>query len=88
MFVVFAVDGSIHGNGGCNKFFGSLQKTEAGLVVSELGSTRMACPADIMDRENAFMQALQQTQKFEVGQNRLQLLGENNELLAELVSSD
>ena len=30
MFVQFAVDGSIDGNGGCNSFFGSLQKVDDG----------------------------------------------------------
>lgn len=86
MFVLFAVDGSIKGNGGCNNFFGSLQTTDGELSVGELGASRMACPPEIMDREMAFMKALQDTTQFEMGENSLQLLGAGNELLAELVA--
>ena len=86
MFVLFAVDGSIKGNGGCNNFFGSLQMTDGALVVGELGASRMACPPDIMDREALFMTALQETTQFEMGQNSLQLLGAGNVLLAQLVA--
>jgi heat shock protein HslJ len=88
IFVLFAVDGSIKGNGGCNSFFGSLQTSDDGLSVGELGATRMACPPEIMDREIAFMQALQETTQFEMGKNSLQLLGTGNVLLAELVAPD
>lgn len=86
MFVLFEVDGSISGNGGCNKFFGSLQTMDGELSVGELGATRMACPTAIMDREMAFMKALQDTTVFEMGDNSLQLLGAGNALLAELVA--
>lgn len=86
MFVLFAVDGSIKGNGGCNNFFGSLEMAGGELSVGELGSTRMACPSEVMDREMAFMRALQDTSQFEMGENSLQLLGPENTLLAELVA--
>lgn len=88
MFVLFEVDGSIKGNGGCNSFFGSLEKTESGISVGQLGATRMACPDPVMRRESAFMNAVQSTERFEVGNNSLQLLGAGDLLLAELVSDD
>ena len=88
MFVEFSVDGSINGNGGCNTFFGSLQKKDDGIVVGELGSSRMACPAKIMDREVAFMQALQNAVVFETGNDRLQLVDDAGVMLADLVSED
>jgi heat shock protein HslJ len=86
MFVLFEVDGSIRGNGGCNNFNGYLQTTDDGLSVGELAATRMACPQEIMDRELAFMQALQETTQFEMGKDSLQLLGVGNALLAQLVA--
>jgi putative lipoprotein len=88
MHVLFAVDGSIKGSGGCNNFFGALEMTDEGLRVGPLGSTRMACPQPVMEREVAFMQALQATSRFEIGNRRLQLLADNNQLLAELVTAD
>ncbi len=88
MFVLFAVEGSIKGNGGCNSFCGSLQKKDDGIVVGPLGSSRMACPEKIMDREAAFMQALQNAVLFEAGDDRLQLIDDAGVLLADLVSDD
>jgi len=87
MFVLFAVDGSITGNGGCNKFFGSLQTTDGGISVGELGATRMACPAEIMDQEMAFMQALQNVANFELGEGSLQLMSADNVVLADLAKA-
>ena len=86
LIVQFEVDGSIKGHGGCNSFFGSLEKTEAGVKVGPLGSTRMACPEAIMNRETAFLNALQQTTIFEVSGNRLSCLDDNRKLLIELVA--
>jgi heat shock protein HslJ len=85
LYVSFAVDGSISGNGGCNNFFGSLEKSDNGLSVGQLGATRMACAKGIMQREQAFLQALQDSTRFESGENRLQLLNSRDHLLAELV---
>ena len=87
MFVRFAVDGSVNGNGGCNKFFGSLESTDEGVAMGELGATRMACPPEIMDQEQAFMQALQDAVKFEMGDDSLQMFSAEDVLLAEFVDS-
>ena len=84
--VEFAVDGGINGNGGCNSFFGSLEKTDSGLSVGPLGSTRMACPDPVMQREDAFLAALQQTTHLEVTGDRLTCLDDDRKLLIELVA--
>ena len=85
MFVRFAVDGSVNGNGGCNNFFGTLEATDDGIAMGELGATRMACPAEIMDQEQAFMQALQGAAGFEMGDDSLRMFNTDNELLAEFM---
>jgi len=85
MFVQFEVDGSIKGHGGCNGFFGSLEETDTGIKVGPLGATRMACEEQVMDREQAFMTALQDGRAFEMGANRLQVLDADGTLLVELV---
>lgn len=86
MQVLFALDGSIKGHGGCNGFFGTLEKTDTGIAIGPLGATRMACAPEVMQRESAFMQALQSTRHFELGDRRLQLLDSNKRLLLELVA--
>lgn len=85
MSVKFAVDGSINGNGGCNGFFGSLEKTDSGISVGPLSATRRACPEPIMAREMALLEALERTIRFQVNDSGLQLLGEDNRVLAEFV---
>ena len=84
LFVHFAVDGSVNGNSGCNQFSGRLETTESGIAMGNLVSTRKACPSAEMERESAFMNALQSTGGFELNLGTLQLLDAEGELLAEL----
>lgn len=83
----FSLDGSIKGNAGCNSFFGSLEKSESGVKVGPLGSTRMACAEPIMDRENKFLDALQNTTIFEVNGDQLACLDADRKLLIELAAA-
>lgn len=85
MYVLFEVDGSIKGHGGCNRFFGSLEKSDSGIAVGPLGGTRMACPEEIMDREMAFMDAVQKTRDFRSGSDRMNLVDEGGNVLATFV---
>ena len=86
MYVQFDVDGDIKGHGGCNGFFGSLQQSESGIEVGPLGATRMACPEEVMDREMAFLDAVQKTRGFESGGGNMSLLDEASGVLAEFVA--
>lgn len=56
-----ALDKTIRGNTGCNSFFGKYALDLYALSFAEIGSTEMACDSDIMDTENAFMNALNNT---------------------------
>lgn len=85
MFVQFEVDGSFNGHGGCNSFFGSLEQSDTGISIGPIGATRMACPEPVMKRETAFITALQDTKKFELGRDKLHLLDDDQTQLAELV---
>ncbi len=86
LYVLFEVDGSIKGHGGCNGFFGSLEKADSGIAVGRLGATRMACPDEIMDREMAFMDAVQRTRDFRSGGDRMSLIDEGGSVLAVFVA--
>ena len=88
MFVQFEVDGSFKGHGGCNSFFGSLEQADSGVSIGPIGATRMACPEPIMNREAAFITALQNTKEFELGRDKLHLLDDDRTLLAELVGGE
>ena len=84
--IQFDVDGSIKGHSGCNRFFGSLQKSESGIEVSPLGSTRMACPEPVMNRETAFLDAVQKMKDFRIGDSEMSLLDEDGNVLASFVA--
>jgi putative lipoprotein len=86
IFVSFAVDGGIKGRGGCNNFFGSLEQTESGIQIGPLGVTRMACPLPIMNRESAFLEALQKTRGFQTNDESMRLLDDEGSVLAEFVA--
>ncbi len=86
IFVSFAVDGGIKGRGGCNNFFGSLEQTESGIEIGPLGVTRMACPPPIMNRETAFLEALQKTRDFQANDESMRLLDDEGNVLAEFVA--
>ncbi len=86
LYLLFEVDGSIKGNGGCNSFFGSLQQADSGIEVGPLGGTRMGCPETIMDRESAFMNAVQSLRDFQTGSDGMSLLDENGNVLASFVA--
>jgi heat shock protein HslJ len=64
-FIAFEKDGSLHGNAGCNNFFGSFEAAEDGSfsLVEPVGSTLMYCE-DFMEEETAFMTAIQSARSF------------------------
>jgi len=86
LFIQFDVDGSIKGHGGCNRFFGTLQQTDSGIEVGPLGSTRMACPEPVMNRETAFLDAVQKTTGFQTGENSMSLVDEDGGVLASFIA--
>ncbi len=52
------------GFSGCNRYFGSYVLSGAEIEFGPIGSTRMACPAPIMNQEQRFFQALDATRSF------------------------
>jgi heat shock protein HslJ len=70
----FTADGQANGTGGCNRYFGSFETGESGaLSFGPLGSTRMACPTEIMNQETALFRALDDTSRYEIDGVRLSL---------------
>lgn len=62
----------VRGHLGCNGFGGKFLATPAGeLAVSDIISTQMACP--VLNIENAFSQALQNTNKYTIEKDMLRI---------------
>lgn len=61
----FELDGSLHGNASCNRFFGGFTLTGEGLTLSPGGATMMACRDGLMEQEQKFLAALEEVSRFE-----------------------
>jgi len=68
-----------HGHAGCNNFFGNFETGGDKLSFSALGSTMMACPEG-MDTEQAFLQALGETTRYEISGQFLTLYANDRPL--------
>ena len=73
----------VSGDGGCNRFSGGFELNGTSLKLSRLMSTKRACLAPEANRlETSFLQALEQTTRFEVRGNTLRLYAGDRQLLA------
>ena len=52
------VDGSVSGSTGCNRYFGRTTVDHDAIAFSEVGSTRRACAAPVMNQEQRFLAGL------------------------------
>lgn len=73
----------VSGDGGCNRFSGGFELNGTSLKLTRLISTKRACLAPEANRlETSFLQALEQTTRFEVRENTLRLYaGDRQSLL-------
>lgn len=51
-------DERVTGSAGCNRYFAGVQIVDALFRVGTIGSTRIACAADVMQQERRFLDAL------------------------------
>lgn len=63
--LAFDLDGSMHGNASCNRFFGGFTLTGEGLTLSPGGTTMMACEPEAMEQEQRFLASLETVIRFE-----------------------
>ena len=81
----FGEDGRVSGHGGCNSFGGGYTLNGRKVTFSQMFSTRMACPGEIMTVEHNFLQALEKAERFRRDGTRLVLIGAEREKLAEFI---
>lgn len=72
--IVFAADGKVSGNGGCNSYRGTYTLEENTVTFGPLMSTKMACPS--LDGETKFTQALSSPLQATINGNTLVFLKE------------
>jgi heat shock protein HslJ len=65
--LAFAADGTLNGNGSCNRFFGGYTLSGEGLAVGEIGASMMACEEPLMAQEMLLLDILKGVGRFEIG---------------------
>lgn len=63
-YIRFETDNKVHGNAGCNNFFGTYALTGESLSLSDLANTRKACPTEQMALEKELLSALSSVSGF------------------------
>ncbi|MDY7020685.1 MAG: META domain-containing protein [Cyanobacteriota bacterium] len=62
------VEGQVKGNGSCNRYLASYKVEGQQLKITPAATTRKACMGDIMDREFAYLRALEAVQNYEINE--------------------
>ncbi len=72
---LFDINGALGGSSGCNKYNTSYETDGKSLQIGTPASTRMACnePQNIMEQENEYLAALEQTAYYEIKNKELQI---------------
>jgi putative lipoprotein len=84
----FDGDGNAFGNGGCNRFRGSVEIDGGTLKFGDIASTMMACADANSQQEAVFHEALAQTAAFRFEAGELLLLDAKEEVVARLAPAN
>ncbi len=69
----------VSGYAACNRFFGAYEVTDHNLKFGNLASTKMFCPE--MELESSFLKSLENIDRFEISDSRLNLFYEKEKNL-------
>jgi heat shock protein HslJ len=72
---------SVSGFAGCNRFTAQIAEDPRGITIERIVSTRMACSADRMELESAFLYQLNDYQRLVRDDDRLLLIGRDQNVL-------
>lgn len=72
---------SVSGFAGCNRFTAQIAEDQRGITIERIVTTRMACSAERMELESAFMYQLNDYQRLIRDDDRLLLIGRDQNVL-------
>jgi heat shock protein HslJ len=79
---VFAADGTISGNAGCNTYDGTYEVSGKDMTIGPLSSTRMACEPDVSAQEVNYLAALERVTSYSIRGDQLELRDDEGALQA------
>jgi heat shock protein HslJ len=74
-FLTFSADGKVQGRSACNQFGGDAKVDGDKIAFSDLFSTKMACPDDVMTVENTMLAVMSGVAVFDIDGDQLTLTG-------------
>ena len=82
-------DNRISGRSGCNRYFAAVKagKMPKDVTISQAGGTRMACPANIMELELRFLNALSNVKKYSFINGQLALTWKDDDVINTMLFS-
>lgn len=88
VFLQFRSEGEVSGFTGCNRVSGRYTQDGARVTIEALAATRMACPEDVMAREQALIELLGKVREVEASHLKLVLKDGEGKQLEALVRRD
>ncbi len=85
LHMILRGEDEVGGYAGCNQFVGSFTVTGDGLSVGPIASTRRLC-AESMQQEGAFLQALENAQRFSISGENLAIENAGGEVTMRFVA--
>lgn len=81
----FEPDGRVSGSGGCNRYNGGVEIAAQTIRFGAIAATRRMCDVAIMEQEQKFFEALENSRSWRLAGEKLTLLDESGEELARLL---
>ena len=85
LHMILRGEDQVGGYAGCNQFTGSMTVTGDGLSVGPIASTRRMCQ-DVMEQESAFLQALENAQRYSISGEDLAIENASGEVTMRFVA--
>lgn len=85
LHMILKGEGKVAGYSGCNQFMGSFTASGDGLAFGPIAGTRRMCEGT-MDQEMAFLQALENTHRFDISGEDLTIENANGEISMRFVA--
>ncbi len=85
LHMILRGDEQVSGYAGCNQFTGSVTVTGDGLSFGPIASTRRMCQ-NVMEQESAFLQALENAQRYSITGEDLAIENANGEVTMRFVA--
>lgn len=79
--IAFDAEGEFNGNAGCNSYFGNYEVEGNELSLDAIGSTKMACPEEVMKAETDYLAALEKADTYQIMGYSLQILDADGNIL-------